>query len=313
MNNSTAATWFIIANPVSGGGKSNHQASELAQLLQKKGIAFELFFTEKARHSIAYVHKALEQGFRHFAIMGGDGSFFELTTAILAQQQVPSTEITVLLAPAGTGNDFARTAHLPQEPLLWANMIEAGKTRLIDTVSATFQNYEQPAAPFYFLNVAGLGFDAYVAKNYLSKNKNMGQLSYLLSVLQGLFSYRNQPVAVAIDPPEGSRIATKIFTLAVGNGKYFGGGMKICPHAEIDDGLLYVTLIQNMLKLDVVRQLSALYNGTFIKHPRVSTYEAKRILISSPKPVYVQLDGEVVGQTPVKFEIIPQSLRILVP
>ncbi|MCB0515923.1 MAG: diacylglycerol kinase family lipid kinase [Chitinophagales bacterium] len=301
--------WIIIANPTAGGGKGKQQATALSSLLSTRAINHQVFFTEAPKQLTEIAHQQIKEGHQYFIVVGGDGSLHEWINAALNQSIISPKALHVGFLPSGTGNDFARTLNLGNYPEYLLPLIEKGQYRYLDAGKATVTQ-QQKVISQYYANVAGMGFDAFVAENYLSKNKSMGQVSYLFSLLQGLFAYRNQEVSVQVNDEV---IKSKIFVLAAGIGKYFGGGMKICPNASPDNALLDITLVQNMSKLAIVRELSNIYSGNFIKNKQIRTLRTTQITIDAPKPVYIQLDGELVGHTPASFSVLPQYWRILAP
>jgi len=162
------------------------------------------------------------------------------------------------------------------------------------------------------MNVAGMGYDALVAKktNLLKEKGLGGPLAYFYFVFASLFQYKFIDAVIRVD--EETAYDGGVFSMNVGICKYNGGGMKQVPHAIPDDGLLDVTLIKKASKMYVIRNASKLYDGSHINLKPVQTFRGKSVEISSPGKIYLEADGESLGHSPLRFEILPQTLKVIV-
>jgi diacylglycerol kinase family enzyme len=162
----------------------------------------------------------------------------------------------------------------------------------------------------YFINIAGLGFESVVVKrtNYQKERGWGGKLIYFYNLLFTLFSYKNTTVELTVD---ALKTKASIFSINIGNGRYCGGGMMQTPNALPDDGFLDVTVIKNMGKAEIIRNLNILYNGKILEHPRIDGYRCKNVKVESESVLYVEADGESLGHTPAEFSIIPAGLTII--
>ncbi|MFC2091093.1 diacylglycerol/lipid kinase family protein, partial [Bacteroidota bacterium] len=131
---------------------------------------------------------------------------------------------------------------------------------------------------------------------------------YLLTIFTSLLSYRSIKASIAID---GNTFRRKVFSLNIGIGKYNGGGMIPIPDAIADDGLYSITLIKKMGKIRIIANIQKLYNGKITKHKRVESYTGKAIQIDSPKTLHLETDGETLGHSPLEFQIIPRSIKVI--
>jgi diacylglycerol kinase family enzyme len=174
-------------------------------------------------------------------------------------------------------------------------------------------SYFRKDEPFerYFINIAGMGYDALVAKKTnISKEKGRGgPLTYIYFVFSSLFQYKFIEAIIEIDDQQVFR--GEMFSMNVGICKYNGGGMMQVPGAVPDDGLFDVTLIKKTKKWLVIRFANKLYDGTLINLPFISTYRGKLIRIRSVGKIYLEADGESLGHSPFVYEIIPQSLKVI--
>jgi len=132
---------------------------------------------------------------------------------------------------------------------------------------------------------------------------------YMSSLLNTLIRYRSTVAKIKIDE---QNLGGKIFSMTLGIGKYNGGGMMQVPNALPDDGLFDITIINKIKRINVLRNIFRLYNGTILNHPKIFGYQGKTITIASKPPVYLEVDGESLGTSPFKFSIVPQSIRVVV-
>ncbi len=299
--------WFIIVNPTSGSGNGRKLwEGEVIHKLKQAKIQFHQYFTEHSTHATELTKEAIDQGFRKIMAVGGDGTYNEVVNGILRQEIVPSTDITFSVIPNGTGNDWVKTMRIPKNTDEAIQLIHENNPYLHDVGLATYYDGAEEKQR-YFANVGGSGLDAYVAQQ-MNNSKQFGKLSYLVGLVKGLIGYKNADIEVA---SEDGNIKEKALIVTVAICQYFGNGMKIAPNAVPNDGLFDITFIKDMSKIGVVKQLKNLYNGSFINHPKVETFRTKLISIKSKQNIYLQLDGELLGHGPFKFEIVPKALKIL--
>lgn len=306
MNN-----WFVIVNPNSGLGEGFKKWEQIKSLLEEFGIKYNFDFTKGNNDACLIAQDQISNGERNFCIAGGDGTLNEVMNAVLSQQLVPSNEITISMIPVGTGNDWCRTFGITNNIKKNIKLLIDGKRQTQDVGKANyyFNNIEQKR---YFANIAGLGFDALVAKktNEDKKNNKTGKLLYFKNLVNSLLLYKSVKCSITYD---GGKFETKLFSLSVGKGNFNGGGMKQLPFAVFDDGFLDVTLIKDMNIMEVVSNVGKLYKGTHIEHPKVETFKTTKLVIESEKKLFLELDGESVGYSPFLFEIVPKALSIISP
>lgn len=302
--------WSIIVNPAAKSGKAKklwHQ--KVVPLLQKKAIPFDVFFTESEGHAIEITQKLIEEGSRNIAAVGGDGTFHEIVNGIMSQRVVHSTDIVFAVIPMGTGNDWIRSLEIPNDIEAAIEVLQNGTPFLQDMGLVSYQKQGQTQQR-YFMNVAGAGFDAFVAQQMGKAPKRFGALTYFWELLKGLVAFENIPINLQSKDFQAN---TPIFMLNVGVGKFLGSGMKVVPDALLDDGLFDITFIENPTKLEVAGQLKNLYDGSFINFHKVTSFRTSKISIeaSGKIPLYLQADGEILGHAPLQFEILPKRLKVL--
>jgi diacylglycerol kinase (ATP) len=301
--------WLVIVNPNAGNGKGKKDWKKISALLNRFTISHESVFTESKNHAIRLSAEGIASGYRKIISVGGDGTMNEIVNGIFTQHICPASDITLALIPVGTGNDWGRMFGIPLMYESAVKTISEGKHALQDIGRVSYYNGKVPATR-YFINIAGLGFEAAVVKRTnIQKDKGRSNKAiYFYNLLMSLISYKNTEVELLID---GQVIPCKVFSINVGNGRYCGGGMRQTPEALTDDGLLDVTVINEMGKIEIIRNLQILDDGTILSHPKVDGYRTDKLTVRSGKLLYAEADGESLGHTPVEFTIIPSAINIV--
>jgi diacylglycerol kinase (ATP) len=310
MSASERPLWQIIANPAAGGGKMARRWPEIERCLQELGIAYSVQFTEKRGHAAQLLEAALLKGRRHILGIGGDGTNHEIANGILCQNIAPSTDIYYALLPSGTGNDWARMHGISTDIRMRLNALSTPKTVLQDAGFVQYVRDGNPASR-YFVNVAGLAYDAFIAKKIEEKGRRIqSRLLYLLMIGRYLMEYKLSKAVIHFDE---RRVEDLFYTINVGICKYSGGGMQLTPHAVPDDGLLALTYARRVPKWDVLLQTHRFYNGSILSHSQIDGFQTKNIRIehAGATPTFLEADGEFLGETPVEFSILEKVLRVV--
>lgn len=304
--------WYIIINPNAGMRKGEKDWPRIQQLLMAAGISYEYHFSEYHLHAITLAEEGVRKGYRRLLAIGGDGTINEVVNGIFSQDIVPTPDITMAAITIGTGNDWGRMFDIPSDYASAIELIAREKTFLQDAGLVIYQNGSETASR-YFINIAGLGFDAIVAKktNRLKERGKGNSFSYLTSLFSSLLKYKHQQSEITVDKTH-HKVNTKLFSMNVGICQYNGGGMKQVPEAIPDDGLFDLTVISKMKKRSVIRHVRKIYKGTHVKLPSVQTFRGKSVVIESRTPIWLEVDGESLGHTPMEFNIIPKSIKVVV-
>lgn len=301
--------WLVIVNPNAGAGKCWLDWPKIESILNSFGFKYQHEFTLKKLHAIVLTRKFINLGYRKIIVVGGDGTMNEVINGIFLQKRFETTDIILGMIPVGTGNDWGRMfgiSHNYQEAI---QTILASKTFIQDAGKVIFRNKERTLHR-YFVNIAGLGFDAMVVKktNRLKDSGKSNPFIYKYNILTSLFSFKSPRATIEVD---GKSVTNRVFSVSVGICKFNGGGMMPLPDAKADDGLFDLTVIKKIARWDVIRSMKRLYDGTIVTHPKVDTYQGKSIRISSNTNIFLETDGESLGHTPMDFEIIPRSICVL--
>lgn len=297
----------VIVNPVAGANGTRRKWPRISRLLQQAGLSFDFQYTEGTGHAIELARAAASNGYRLLVAVGGDGTVHEVANGILLADNRDGTTLGII--STGTGSDFIRSAGISRDYATACSCLVTAKRMLIDVGVVEYQNDGKTERRF-FINSAGVGFDAAVARISDRLPKYLGgTIPYLVGLLRTLIGYRNKSVALEID---GRQESKRILSVVVANGSYFGGGMRVAPQADISDGLLDVLTIGDMGKIELLRAFPTIYKGTHINHPKVSLERATRVTVGSLDKLLVHADGEFLGQGPASFRLIPQALAIAV-
>lgn len=301
--------WFVIVNPNAGRRKGEKDWLEIAALLNEAGIQFTNVFTEHPNHAVKLARKYIETGYRKIIVVGGDGTLNEVLNGVYTQHKFPPEAITLAMIPVGTGNDWGRSFNIPSSYREAIEVIRQGNTRLQDVGRVNYQHKGLPKHR-HFINMAGLGFDAMVAKrtNKVKERGRSGPLSYLISLFTSLISYKSVSCKLKIDAQE---TGVDVFSMSVAICRFNGGGMMQAPQAIPDDGLFDITIITRVSRLLVIRNVSKLYDGSFLKMKQVKSFRGQRVEIESDPPLFLETDGESLGHTPMLFEVLPLGIRVV--
>ncbi len=284
-----------IVNPVAGRGRTARLWSQIEPMWKQK-YHLQVYYTRSPGDATALAAEAQARGAEILVAVGGDGTVNEVVNGMELNHGILG------LLPAGSGNDLCRSLGYPQNPLETAANLFNWTPRRIDLGKCDRG---------YFTNVIGAGFDGQVAYDVNNTIKFFkGKAAYLASILKNLVTYRNTPLEVEFD---GKRWSGKALLIAVGNGCYYAGGLKIVPPAVVDDGYFHICLAKDVGKLETLRLLPGVYGGHHTRHRHVEIFKARRIFINSPVALTVQADGEIFGTLPLSLEVVPAALSVLAP
>src|SRR5207253_8737459 len=279
---------------------------ELAHRAAALGLHGEALLSERPGQLGELALKAAEDGAGLLVAVGGDGTVNAIVQGLAGRDGV---ELAVI--PRGTGWDFVRTYGIPRHLEDAVAVARDGRTREIDLGRARYRAWEGGEAESWFANIASAGMSGAIAKRTNETSKALGgKASYLWATFTVFARWRTSEITVGIG---GETRRARMHDVVVANGRYFGGGMMICPGAEPDDGLFDVLLIGNLTKRDLLLTLPKTYRGRHLPHPKAELLRGSTVEIDAAEPLPVELDGEQPGTTPARFELVPRALRLRVP
>ena len=302
-----SATTVFLVNPASANGTTGRRWPELARRAAAVGLDGHTLVSREPGHLGVLAREAALGGASLLIVVGGDGSVNETANGLAGVQDPPE----IALVPRGTGWDFSRTFGIPRGIEAAARVALDGEVRWIDLGAVTYRTWSGEDARSIFANVASAGMSGAIAQRANDTTKGLGgKASYLWATFAVFARWAATDVRITVD---AERREGRMFDVVVANGRFFGGGMRICPEAEPDDGVFDVLTIGDVTKRDLVLTMPKIYRGTHLPHPKAELLRGRVVSVESDGPIPIQLDGEQPGTTPARFEVLPRALRLRVP
>jgi lipid kinase, YegS/Rv2252/BmrU family len=287
----------IILNPTAGSVKDAEAIRERLSDLHPD----QLYISEKAGDAENFARESSEAGHELIVSAGGDGTLNEVVNGIAAA----GCNAALAILPLGTGNDFARHLGLPIDIEGAIAKIAPANTREIDLVRVTSDQVR------YFVNVSSGGFSGMVDEKLTPEMKRTwGPLAYLRSAAAAFAELRGYTTRVSLD--DASPVELDLYNVVIANGRYVAGGIPIAPEADLTDGLLDVILIPERGKADLALLAAQILMGKHLSADAILFHRAKRVAISSRPGMWFNVDGELIGNEPATFELLPRALRCVV-
>ncbi|HWS30972.1 MAG TPA: diacylglycerol kinase family protein [Clostridia bacterium] len=287
---------YFIVNILAGGGRCETCFKQVEAELAARNIPYECAVTQYRRHAVELAKAAYESGERTIVAVGGDGTVNEVASVLAG------TEAVMGVMPFGTGNDLARVLNFPTEPKAALEAILLGNVRRMDAADANGH---------FFINVAGFGFDVDVLVcTEKHKRRYRGMLPYLLGILDALVHLKALPVRIHLE--DGSVKEMDALLIAVGNGAYFGGGMKVAPEADPFDGAFDVCVVHKVSRLKFIKLLPRFIKGTHIGLSVIEYFRASELYVEGPQYSVIDVDGELYSHAPARFTLKKQAVNMIV-
>ena len=286
----------IVCNP--SAGSVNDRETIRALLEQIPGA--DLRFTEQPGDATRFAREALETGCETVIAAGGDGTLNEVLNGVGPHPE----RIRVGLIPLGTGNDFAKMLALPSSPEECIETLRAGHVRLVDLVRVTSDEVR------YFINVSAGGFSGAVNEVMTPEiKKTWGPLAYVRCAAEALPELRAYHTELVLD--DSATLALELYNVVIANGRYVAGGTLIAPEASIDDGLLDIILIPQNPAMDLALVAAQIAMGRHLESEGVVFRQAAKVSVKSEPGMWFNVDGELVGNEPATFEVMPRTVQFL--
>lgn len=300
-----ARRWYVIVNPTSGRGRAARSFARLAALIDDAGLDARVVATRGPMHATELAAEAVAAGYRQIAAVGGDGTANEVVNGLMRQTCAPVESLTVAAIPIGTGNDWARSLRMPKDLRSAVALLADGRRAACDLGRIEFEAQGR-RIDRHFVNVAGAGFDAEVLRRLGARKP--GAWAYLHELLAGFRHYRARELVLA---SESIALRRRALVAFAGLGRYCGGGMLTAPRAQLDDGRLDVTLIDDMSGPRLLLELRRLFDGSLPASRQVTAWQASRLSIEGDEDIGVEADGELLGSVPARIEVLPRVLQVI--
>ncbi len=303
----------VIVNPEAGSRSVGREWPHINRQLQKAGLSFDYEFTTGVGHAIDIARRAIDSGYHYLISVGGDGTVNEVANGILRSSN--PLGITLGVVSAGTAHAFSFSLGFTEDynNINSYSFLTDQKIILIDVGVVQCWNKGQSIERL-FLNEASIGFSAEIVDAWKSLPNRFGQnVNIALRTVAGyksLAMHRNKNARLGV----GNEIESiSICTVFVSNGQYCADRMLIAPHASLDDGLLNAIIVSDVSKLELLKIRPTLYDGSHVKHPKIRETKATVVTIESDEHILVEADGDILGECPASFRVIPSALNVVVP
>lgn len=307
--------WLVVVNVFAASRKAGSVWKKAAVMLEQAEIRYTARFTGGQDNAIAISRKAAAEGYRRFLAVGGDGTVHDVLNGIAEYVYLPDTEGTVIsdftlgVLPVGSGNDWVRSTGISLDLRTATTLIASAHTGKQDVVRVTAGDTVS-----YMANVGGVGLDARVCE-IVNRKKEQGRRGKKLYVSALFYCIRHRtPVRARIVCDGKDVFDGKYLSIAFGVGKYSGGGMRQTPLAVLGDGLLDVTVIPDIPLLTIAKEVPKLFTGTFHTVDVLTQARCREVVVlpeteADAEPV--EVDGEVVGRAPVRMEVMPDQINVI--
>jgi YegS/Rv2252/BmrU family lipid kinase len=301
---------LVIVNPFSRDGVTGRRFAEVERRLREVLGPIDVERTRSPRDAERLAREAVRAGVERLLVAGGDGTLSEVATGLLGAGLGAYARIGIL--PFGTGGDFAKTLGVPRDLERAIACIAEGKVRRIDASRVTLRADDGRERVYYGVNITSLGISALVV-TLAERSPRLvgGSGAFLLGTLRAILRHQSHPVTLRVD---GEVVHEGPLILATAaSGRYFGGGMLVCPQAHCDDGRLDVVVVAGLSKAQLLAKLYRIYRGTHLEDPAVRSFRGRVIEAHGPPAVRLEIDGEPLGALPVRIEVLEGALSMLAP
>ena len=299
---------LLISNPVAGRRRGKLLQAKAKTQLEALGHSTTAELTNASGHA-THLARANAPDFEIVAALGGDGTVNEVTNGLMAIE--PSKRPTLGVFPTGTGNDVAQTLGLTHFETA-IDALAKGNTRTLDVIRVKLIRHGAAVTRYALLFVAA-GFAAEVIRKTGPRMKRIfgRRFSYSVGLFRALASFRAPKFKVKWNEQEKQEM---MFQVCAGNTEFAGGGvMRLSPGAQPDDGLLDISLVDALGRLQIVQRFPSILSGRYVEDERVDYFTDKRLEIDAEPPTEIQADGDIIGTTPATIELLPGALQLIIP
>ena len=302
----------FVVNPHSAGGLTGRVWPELQPAAEKVLGPISASLTQGPWQAVELTRAALKSGAELIVSLGGDGTNNEVVNGFFEGSRPINPQAHFGVVCSGTGSDFIKTARIPRAYAEALKILAEAKAKPTDVGRMTLRDHQGRDVERCFINVASFGVGGHVDNVVNNTTKVFGgKVSFILGSTRATLGYKNQPVRVQVDG--GPPLLRTVFDVAVSNGRFFGAGMQIAPHAILDDGLFDVVSVGDLSFGERLKFGGLVYSGRHLTMPKVESLRGKKVVATSDQPVLLDVDGEQPGMLPATFEILPGAILMRRP
>lgn len=293
------ADTLVIVNPASGGGRALRAEPLVAGYFCENGRAADFVRSLGADDIRETAKRAVSDGYRYVVALGGDGTFHHVVEGLVG------TEAVAGFLPAGNGNDIAEALGIPADPVAAAQAFLHVQPRRVDLIRVRFSD----GRTAYYVGAGGLGLDAEAANLANTRFKAWpGVTRYLAGALRAFT--REEPLELQAELDD-ARWSGQILFVAVANGPRYGSGVRIAPDAQIDDGWLNVVIVGALTLPRLLEGIPIVLTTGNVRFEELRRHRCRRAVLRTSRPTKVHGDGELLGESPAEFEIVPAAIRVM--
>ena len=307
---------LLVVNPQSQNGSLGRKWPELSKIVRREIGSFEEAYTRGPNDATELTRQALQNGVELVVAIGGDGTINEVANGFFDGGEAVAPKAAMGLLPFGTGGDFRKSLNIPKDMAKSAAILGRHKIKAIDLGNLDYSHRAGGTGQRIFVNITSFGMSGEVDEQVNAASKRLGgRVTFMLATLKTSIAFRAKRVRMVFDDQEDKAVESTISTVAVANGRFFGGGMQVAPKAELADGSFDVVALEDMGLGKSLLFSRHIYKGTHLALDEVSSRRAKKVYAESidGQDVIIDMDGEVPGILPATFTIMPEALRFVVP
>ena len=302
---------FFVVNPMSANGATGRRWAELAASIARTLSDFGVEFTKGPLDAVTITRAAIKSGYECIVAVGGDGTINEVVNGFFEEGKVINPDAALGVLPRGTGGDFRKTFDWDLDSDAAIRRLKTPDTRPFDVGRLDFIGHDGKPQTRYFANICSFGVSGLVDQEVNKTSKALGgTVSFMWGSLKAMARYQDQRVRITLDEQPLEEVM--VTTLSVANGKYFGGGMKVAPEADVGDGLFDVVIWSGYGLTDFVVRSKSIYSGAHVKWKGTRIVRAKKLVAESDEKVLIDCDGEQPGTLPCTMTIVPSAIRLKV-
>jgi len=295
------ADTLVIVNPMAGGGRALRAEPLVASFFAMQRRSVQFVHSRGSEDVRELAAKAASSGYRYVVALGGDGAFHHVVEGVYGTDAIAG------VFPAGNGNDIARDLGIPVDPVRAAAAFLHARARPVDLVRVRFSG----GRTVHFIGAGGMGLDAEAAHLANTRFKNWpGVARYLAGTL---WAFSHEPALELRADIDGVRWVGQVLFAAVANATSYGSGVKIAPEAKMDDGWIEVVLVEEVSWTRLIEAIPILLTSGDLQYEEVHRFRCRRVHLQADRPAKVHGDGELLGESPAEFEIIPGAIRVMAP
>jgi diacylglycerol kinase (ATP) len=300
----------FIVNPNAGMQSVGKEWPHIEKKAKDRLGPFQVHLTKGPGDATRFARRAIVEGVELIVCIGGDGTLNEVVNGFMGESGPIRPETILGFVPRGTGCDFIKTVSIPRETEAAIDLIKSGNAHPIDLGRVEYIDHQGQPARRYFHNVTSFGLGGEVDERVNRSTKLFGGfISFIWATLISLMIYQKKRIRLKVDEDDFREMTS--WNVVVANGQYHGGGMWVAPEAIVNDGFFHVTIIGNFTLPEVFWHLPKLYNGRLLQLKKVHSHVAKKIEAHSDQRVMIDMDGEQPGHLPIRIEIIPGAIRLM--